>query len=78
MLANPAKILEIETGSMGHDVLESFASAVDFEVSRASEMHAFGSWFDVQFTLPGAAETDVTVLSTGPGKPLTHWKQDLL
>ena len=54
MLADPAKILEIETGSMGHDVLESFTSAVDFEVSRASEMHAFGSWFDVAFALPGA------------------------
>ena len=78
MLADPAKILEIETGSMGHDVLESFTSAVDFEVSRASEMHAFGSWFDVAFALPGAANADVTVLSTGPSKPLTHWKQDLL
>jgi protein arginine N-methyltransferase 2 len=76
VLAPPVVILDLDIKTVQIADLEEMQCIFSFEVSRNGTFHGFGSWFDVTFgSLPVQNYENVT-LSTGPGAPLTHWKQD--
>ena len=70
LLAEPEAILKLDMNRCSVADLERISANYEFKIQKGGTFHGFGSWFTVDF--PGG-----TTLDTGPGKPLTHWKQDL-
>lgn len=80
LLAAAQPTMELDMAAAGVADLEETTCAVSFTVLRDGLLHGFGSWFEVGFyPLPAAVGDSAgeVVLNTGPGHPLTHWKQDL-
>jgi histone-arginine methyltransferase CARM1 len=75
---DPSSLLSAATASLTidfeHDEPESLhdlALPFEFTATRTALCHGLAAWFDVSF--PGADA--VSVLTTAPGSPATHWYQ---
>lgn len=67
---------ELDTKTVGYDVLNCFTSNFSIAVSQSATFSGFISWFDVDFPTVGPAGKKV-VLSTSPYSKSTHWRQTL-
>ena len=77
ILSAPVELAYLDMQTVTVDDLERLSTDVCFHMAHPSTVHGLGSWFDVDFGgLPNVSET--VRLSTAPGAPTTHWKQDLL
>lgn len=68
-----ACILDIDLSTCRREDLD-FISPYTLQVQRRDFLHALVVWFDVTFS----ASEPAVVLSTAPGKEVTHWKQTVL
>jgi protein arginine N-methyltransferase 2 len=83
LLASPAAaaapVFQMDLHTVTVADLEVIAGTFACTVSRAGQLNALGSWWDVAFDDPERSEPHhAHTLSTGPAAPQTHWKQDLL
>eukprot|EP01090_Pellita_catalonica_P004276 TRINITY_DN140_c0_g1_i1.p1 TRINITY_DN140_c0_g1~~TRINITY_DN140_c0_g1_i1.p1 ORF type:complete len:373 (-),score=65.46 TRINITY_DN140_c0_g1_i1:28-1083(-) len=57
--------------------LKRFVANFEFKSDSDRELHAFVSWFDVEFPKDSDNKDKPVVLSTSPHEVMTHWRQDV-
>jgi len=72
IISDTCSILDLDLMTMKKDDVE-FSSFYSLKMNYSDKMHALVSWFDVSFS----KVKNKVVLSTGPYKQYTHWKQSI-